>query len=457
MKAISTYKNKKVFVLGLAKSGVNAAKLLHRLGAFVTVNDSKPFDENIEAQELLKLGITVITGHHPVEILEEGFELLVKNPGIPYSNKMIQKAKDEDIPIITEVELAFQVSEAPIVGITGTNGKTTTTSMVTDILNYYHATLGGKAYAAGNIGIPASEVAQEVSSEDWIIMELSSFQLLGIDEFKPRIAVITNIYEAHLDYHGSREEYVYAKWQIQKNMDTFDYLIINADQDELMELASESRATVIPFSTKSIMTEGAYLSENTLYFKDERILESYQLGVPGKHNIENALASIAVTKIIGAKNDVIQKSLTNFHGVKHRLQFVANVNGRKFYNDSKSTNTLATINALTGFDRAHVILIAGGLDRGNDFDELIPSINGIKAMVVYGETKQKLMESAQKAEVNIIIKVETLKEAINRAYDVSMSKDIILLSPACASWDQFKNFEVRGDIFIEEVEKLKEK
>lgn len=214
MKQIKQYENEKVLVLGLAKSGFSAAKLLNDLGALVTVNDGKPFEENPEAQGLLEQGVRVITGHHPIELLDEDFSLMVKNPGIPYDNPLVAKAEELHIPILTEVELAYQVAECPIVGITGTNGKTTTTTMIGLLLNQERKT--GKAHLAGNIGFPASEVASKATADDDIVMELSSFQLMGIKSFKPQIAVITNIYEAHLDYHKTRENYVAAKWAIQQ-------------------------------------------------------------------------------------------------------------------------------------------------------------------------------------------------------------------------------------------------
>lgn len=394
MKKISTYENKKVLVLGLAKSGVSAAKLLHELGALVTVNDGKPFDENPEAQELLSLGIKVITGSHPIELLDEEFSLMVKNPGIPYSHPLVAKAQEMGIPVITEVELAYEVAECPIIGITGTNGKTTTTTMTGLLLNA--GADQGIARLAGNIGYPASGVAQEAKSEDKIVMELSSFQLMGITDFRPHIAVITNIYEAHIDYHGTRKEYVKAKWNLQKNMTEKDYLILNWNQSELQELAQRTKARVLPFSTKEVLEDGVYADDYSIYYKKEKIMEISELGVPGKHNVENALAAISVAKLYGISNEAIRETLHFFHGVPHRTQYVGEIQGRKFYNDSKATNILATKMALSGFETSKVVLLAGGLDRGNTFDELIPSLKGIKAMVVFGQTKEKLMDAGKK-------------------------------------------------------------
>ncbi|OTN88058.1 UDP-N-acetylmuramoylalanine-D-glutamate ligase [Enterococcus sp. 7E2_DIV0204] len=453
MKKITDYENKKVLVLGLAKSGVSAAKLLHELGAFVTVNDFKQFDQNPEAQDLLTLGIRVVTGGHPIELLDEDFSLIVKNPGIPYTNPLVEKAISLNLPVLTEVELAYQIAECPIIGITGTNGKTTTTTMIGLLLNADR--LAGTARLAGNIGYPASEVAEEASIADDIIMELSSFQLMGIKTFRPQIAVITNIYEAHLDYHGSREEYVKAKWAIQENMQENDYIVLNWNQEELQELSKTTKAAIIPFSTKEKVT-GAYLADGQLYYKDEAIMKADELGVPGSHNIENALAAIAVAKLKGVSNEVIRQTLMIFTGVPHRTQYVGELAGRKFYNDSKATNILATEMALSGFDHSSLILLAGGLDRGNSFDELVPSLKGLKAIVLFGETKDKLHKAAIAAGIQTIQLTENVQTAVSEAYDFSEKDDTILLSPACASWDQYPNFELRGEAFIQAIHQLKD-
>ena len=452
MKQIKQYENEKVLVLGLAKSGFSAAKLLNDLGALVTVNDGKPFEENPEAQGLLEQGVRVITGHHPIELLDEDFSLMVKNPGIPYDNPLVAKAEELHIPILTEVELAYQVAECPIVGITGTNGKTTTTTMIGLLLNQERLT--GQAHLAGNIGFPASEVAAKASADDDIVMELSSFQLMGIREFKPQIAVITNIFEAHLDYHKTRQNYVAAKWAIQENMTADDYLVLNWNSEELQELSKQTNAQVVPFSTKEKLENGTYVFADSIYYKEERIMATSELGVPGIHNIENALAAIAVAKLKGITNEGIRSALSNFHGVPHRTQYVDTINDRKFYNDSKATNSLATEMALSGFDNERLILLAGGLDRGNDFDELIPALEGLKAIILFGETKDKLADTAKRAGVQTIILTSNVEKAVPLAYEQSEAGDSILLSPANASWDQYPNFEIRGDKFMHAVKQL---
>jgi UDP-N-acetylmuramoylalanine--D-glutamate ligase len=451
MKKVTKFQNEKVLVLGLAKSGVSAAKLLHDLGALVTVNDGNPFNENPQAQELLEAGITVITGSHPIELVDEGFSLMVKNPGIPYTHPMVARALELHIPVITEVELAYLISEAPIISITGTNGKTTTTTMIATILNENRTK--GQARLSGNIGYPASSVAQEATNDDELVMELSSFQLKGTQSFHPHIAVITNLYEAHIDYHQTRADYVASKWKIQANMTADDYLVLNWQQEEVRELAKTTQAQVVAFSTTE-KVDGAYLLDGNLYYKDELVMPADQLGVPGSHNIENALAAIAVAKLMHVENSAIQTALSQFHGVKHRTQFIKEIAGVRYYNDSKATNILATQKALAGFDLSKVVLLAGGLDRGNSFDALIPSLKGLKAIILFGETKDKLADAAKQAGITSITMTENVETAVPIAAKLAQAGDIVLLSPANASWDQYPNFEVRGDKFIAAIEKL---
>ena len=450
MKTISKFANKKVLVLGLAKSGESAARLLDKLGAIVTVNDGKPFEENPAAQSLLEEGIKVVTGGHPLELLDEDFEWMVKNPGIPYNNPMVMRALEKQIPVITEVELAYLISDAPIIGITGSNGKTTTTTMIAEVL-----TAGGQnGLLSGNIGFPASQVAQDAGKTDTLVMELSSFQLVGIEAFHPEIAVITNLMPTHLDYHGSFEDYVAAKWNIQKNMTASDYVVLNFNQDLAKELAKKTAAKVIPFSTQE-QVDGAYLDGDVLTFRGEAIMKISELGVPGSHNVENALATIAVAKLRGIDNQVIKETLAHFGGVKHRLQYVGDINQVKFYNDSKSTNILATQKALSGFDNSKVILIAGGLDRGNEFDELVPDIKGLKKMVILGQSAARVKRAADQAEVSYL-DASDVRDATRKAFSVAEPGDVVLLSPANASWDMYKNFEVRGDEFLAVFKELKE-
>lgn len=452
MKIITNFENKKVLVLGLAKSGESAARVLNQLGAIVTVNDGKPFDENPAAQDLLAEGIKVVTGGHPLDLLEEDFAVMVKNPGIPYDNPMVERATALNIPIITEVELAYLISESPIVGITGTNGKTTTTTLIADILNAD----GRVAKLSGNIGFPASDVASKSTVDETLIMELSSFQLMGIETFRPKIAVITNLFSAHLDYHGSQDNYEAAKWRIQENMTADDFLVLNFNQAKLRNKAMETAAQVVPFSTIEIVEKGAYVADGNIYFKTEKIMAVADLSLPGEHNVENALAAICVAKLSDMSNAAIVRVLTTFSGVKHRLQYLGQKSHIKFYNDSKATNILATQKALSGFDNRTLWLLAGGLDRGNGFDELAVDVADLKGMVVFGETASKLRALAESLEIPVFDS-ENVATAARLAYDKAESGDTVLLSPANASWDQYKTFEQRGDLFIDAFNGLEEK
>ena len=447
------FEHKRVLVIGLAKSGVAVAKLLLHQGAIVTVNDRTPLEENPDAKSLIEEGIRVLVGSHPVDLLEEHFDFVVKNPGIPYENCMVEAAIKKGVPVYTEVEIAYHLLEGLIIGITGSNGKTTTTTLASLMLKKSFPER--QVYAAGNIGIPLSELAEQSTNKDIYVSELSSFQLMGIDQFKPKIACIVNIFSAHLDYHGSREEYINAKLQLTKNQTEEDYLVYNADYPELITLIEgNTKATLVPFSRKNTLEFGSSVKDDYIYFNNEKVIPVSTIQVPGTQNVENVLAAVAIAKLAGATNEGIEKAVKNFHGVKHRTQFIKEVNKRRFYNDSKATNIIATQTALRSFINQSVILIAGGLDRKNGFDELVPDLTSVSGIVLYGETKEKLQEAAKLAGVPVIEVVNTLEEATKKAYEISKEEDIILLSPACASWDQFKNFEIRGDEFIRVVENL---
>ena len=449
----NVFEHKRVLVIGLAKSGVAVAKLLLHQGAMVTVNDCIPLEENPDAKSLIEEGIRVLAGSHPVDLLEEHFDFVVKNPGIPYHNCMVEAAMKKGIPVYTEIEIAYQLLEGLIIGITGSNGKTTTTTLASLMLK--ESFPEREVYAAGNIGIPLSQLAEQSTKEDIYVSELSSFQLMGIDQFKPKIACMVNIFSAHLDYHGTREEYIKAKLQLTKNQTEDDYLVYNADYPELITfIEGHTKATLVPFSRNNVLEFGACVKDRYICFNGEKVIPVSTIQVPGTQNVENVLAAVAIAKLAGATNEGIQKAVQNFHGVKHRTQFVKEVNKRRFYNDSKATNIIATQTALRSFTNQSVILIAGGLDRGNGFDELVPDLTSVSGIVLYGETKEKLQEAAKLAGVPVIEVVNTLEEATKKAYAISKEDDIILLSPACASWDQFKNFEIRGDEFIQVVENL---
>src|SRR5699024_7508711 len=396
-----------------------------------------------------QMGAEVIVGSHPLSVLDD-IDLIIKNPGIPYTNPVLEEAEKRKIPIVTEIELASYFARDSIIGITGSNGKTTTTMLIGEMLSKdNHA-----AKVAGNIGVVATDIATTLKKDEEMVLELSSFQLQGTINFKPKIAVLLNIFEAHLDYHQTFENYTNAKSKIFKNQTSGDYLVYNADEPTVSEAVKDVDSIKVPFSTSKKLENGAWIMEDGLYFKNEKIIDIHDILLVGKHNIENILAAISTVKLLNISNKAIREVLTTFTGVKHRLQYVESINGRLFYNDSKATNILATEKAITSFQQP-IILLAGGLDRGNSFSELKNSLDHVRAIVVFGETANKLKETAQEANIPIIKNAENVKDAAKIAYQISNEGDVILLSPACASWDQYRTFEERGDMFIQAVHTLK--
>ncbi|MBD5431546.1 MAG: UDP-N-acetylmuramoyl-L-alanine--D-glutamate ligase [Lactobacillus sp.] len=459
MKEIDTYRNKNVLVLGLGKSGFAVSELLLKLGAKLTLNDKADLDENPKAKELETQGVRVIGGYHPVEMLEEEhFDYLVKNPGIPYENPMVAKAEELSIPIITEPEVALSCSEAPYVCVTGSNGKTTTVMLTQQILDHHLQKSGQHAYAVGNIGVPISEVVTKATKDDILVVEISSFQLLGVTDIKPKVAAIVDIYNnVHLDYHKTFENYVDAKLRVTKFQDSTDFFIANFDQKDILEKEkATTKAKTQTFSEKDKSAD-YFIGDEYLESQNEKIIKIDDIKLPGIHNLQNSLVAIAISKIMGADNDDIKAVLTTFSGAKHRLQYVMTLDGRKIYNDSKSTNIEAATVAIPSFKEPEV-LIAGGLDRGFTFDDLIPLFKKhVKAIVLYGETRYLLADSARKAGIKDIVIENTLQEAVPKAYELTEPGDVMLLSPACASWDQFRTFEDRGDYFVKFVKELKTK
>ncbi|MEN1966970.1 UDP-N-acetylmuramoyl-L-alanine--D-glutamate ligase [Lentibacillus sp. N15] len=447
MNKLTDFPYSHVLVLGLAKSGTAAAKLLLDSHITVRVNDKKASNDDENVQALRQMGAEVIVGSHPLAVLD-GMELLVKNPGIPYDNPIVQAAQERNIPVITEIELAGNMVEGSIIGITGSNGKTTTTMLTAQMLSASKEPV----QLAGNIGTVASDVARTLKPEEKMVLELSSFQLMGIQTFKPKIAVLLNIFSAHLDYHGSFENYKAAKCNIFENQTADDYLIYNADQEVVASAVKSADATFVPFSTKRKQENGAWADDTSIYFKNEKIIDKREIALVGEHSLENILAAVSAAKLSGAVNDGIREVLTTFTGVRHRLQYVDTINKRIFYNDSKATNILATQKALSSF-QAPTILLAGGLDRGNGFDELLPYLTNVKMMVLFGETKKKLQSLAKRAGIQTTM-CENVEDAVHIAYEKSNPDDVILLSPACASWDQYQTFEERGDMFVQAVHTL---
>lgn len=474
MKHPEQYRGEEVVILGLARSGVAVAKLFHEYGAIVTVNDKKERSLCPEADELAALGISVLCGGHPETLIHPGVALVVKNPGIPYTIPPVMDAQRLSIEVVTEVEVANYICKAPIIGITGSNGKTTTTTWIGRMLDE----AGLKPIVAGNIGRALCEAAMEATEDNRMVVELSSFQLKGTVHFRPKIACLLNVCETHLDYHGTMEDYIASKAKLFANQRPDDVAVLNWDDAECRKIAAGVRAQLVPFSMRERLAKGVYLdpplgsAEETLtdrhriVYKDDAgvetvILPVKQLGLPGRHNAENALAAIAAGKAAGASPEAIVKALREFRGVEHRLEFVLERDGITYYNNSKATNSSATIADLQSFERP-IVLIAGGKDRKSEFEALLPYFKRkVKAVVAIGETKQKFARLAAEAGISAVKTVdtgnsaaETLDQAVRAARSFAGPGDIVLLSPACASWDMFESYEIRGRMFKESVHKL---
>lgn len=443
-----------VVVLGLARSGVAVAKLLHHLGVDVVANDLKPRDALPEAAELEALGIPVICGEHPDGLIHDGVEMVVKNPGIPYRVPPIQQALALGIPVVTEVEIAGRLAANPMIGITGSNGKTTTTTLVGQILDRSHI----RCTVAGNIGHALTDVIEQVSKEEWLVAELSSFQLKGTKRFHPKIAALLNVYPAHLDYHETMEDYIRSKQQIFVNQTADDVAVLNFDSEVCRSLANDIKSTVWWFSRTSPVERGVYIQDGMLVVKEQgepqAMMPVSEVALPGEFNLENALAATAIALAAGASMEAVVETLQTFHGVEHRLEYVATVAGVRYFNDSKATNAQAATKALESFTDP-IVWIAGGLDRGVDFKELVPVLKAhAKAVVTYGQSKHILAERGCEAGLADVHVVNDLEEAVVKATRLAQEGDVILLSPACASWDQYTSFEERGRIFKQAVHRL---
>ncbi|NOU76122.1 UDP-N-acetylmuramoyl-L-alanine--D-glutamate ligase [Paenibacillus sp. LMG 31458] len=464
MKHPRDYRGLEVIILGLARSGVAAAKLFHQKGALVTVNDKKERSACPEADELTALGISVVCGFHPESLVHAGVSLVVKNPGIPYTVEPIRKAQELGIEVVTEVEVAYQFCEAPIIGITGSNGKTTTTTLIGLMLD----AAGLSPVVAGNIGRALTEAAPEVTADNWMVVELSSFQLKGTTSFRPTIALLLNVYETHLDYHGSMDDYIASKAKLFANQTEEDTAILNWDDEVCQSLIPSLKAKLFPFSMKEKLTFGVYFDVETeaiVYANGlgqvQSIMPVSEMGIPGSFNVENALAAAAAAITTGVQLDAIADVLRSFQGVEHRLELVRELKGVTFYNNSKATNAAASIKSIEAFNQ-RVVLIAGGLDRGSDYMELLPTFRErIKGIVTLGQTKEKITHIAELAGISRIQTVDTAKDAadavsqaVQLAWQMSEPGDIVLLSPACASWDMFPSYEDRGRMFKESVHNL---
>ncbi len=439
--------NKKILVLGMARSGISIARFLSRFGNDITITDLKTQDEKI-LDEFAKLNIKVIITENQEELLDETFDLVIKNPAIRKDNKTVLKAKNLKIDVINEIEASYHFlpKNVKIIAITGSNGKTTTTMITYELLKY----TSNRVHLAGNMGIPLSSIIDKIKDNDILVLEISDHQLCDMYNFKSDISVITNLSKVHLDFHNSYEEYKDIKKRIFNNHNEKSIAILNNNDKEVLELCKNIPSKKIFFS--SIIKSDAYIKNNKIIYNGEEIISLNDIKIKGNHNYENIMIGIIISKMYGIKNDSIKDFLQKFNGVEHRLEYVKTINGIKFYNDSKSTNNKSTIIALDSFNDP-IILIMGGLDRNIAFDEISSHLNNVKAIVCYGETKEKIFTFALENNKKCFV-LNNLKEATKKAYEIASNNDIVLLSPACASWDQFPNFEIRGREFKNIIDNL---
>jgi UDP-N-acetylmuramoylalanine--D-glutamate ligase len=444
--------NKRVLVVGLGKSGVASALFLKSRGARVTVSDTKPETElRNEILLLLEHGITVETGGHGDRTFREQ-DLIVVSPGMPVDAPQLVQARSLGEPVIGEIELAARFLTGPIVAITGANGKTTTTSLAGEIV----AAGNFPTLVGGNIGTPAISFVDQAGPATWIVLEVSSFQLETIVEFRPRIAVILNITPDHLDRHKTFANYVNAKARVFENQRQDDFTILNADDPTTAGLSDRTRAQLFWFSRKKEVEKGALVRGPHLYFRDgqreQEIMPLAELPLKGAHNLENVLAGVSIGMLVGCQPEQIRHAVRNFKAVEHRLELVAKVAGVDYYNDSKATNVDATIKALESFP-SNIHLILGGKDKGSDYTVLNDLLRQrVKRVYTIGAAAAKIESQIQGvAEVE---HAETLENAVRLASESAAPGDVILLAPACASFDQFQSYEHRGRAFKEIVHSL---
>jgi UDP-N-acetylmuramoylalanine--D-glutamate ligase len=444
-------KDKRVLVVGLGKSGVASALFLKAHGARVAVSDTKSGDElHNEIPVLLDHGITVETGGHG-ERTFRGQDLIVVSPGVPVDAAPLVQARSLGEPVIGEIELAAQFLPGPIVAITGSNGKTTTTTLTGEIL-----TAGGIAtLVGGNIGTPAISLAEQAKRETVIVLEVSSFQLETIQTFRPKIAVVLNVTPDHLDRHRTLELYVAAKQRIFENQRGDDFAVLNQDDPTCRAMAARSRAPVFWFSRQREVKQGAWVRDGNILFRQDElqreIMQVAEIPLKGAHNLENVLAAVCASALMGCAPEKIRQAVRDFKAVEHRLEFVATIGGVDYYNDSKATNVDATIKALESFP-SNLHLILGGKDKGSDYTVLNDLLRQrVKRVYTIGAAAAKIESQIQGVE---LVHAETLENALRKVNAAAQPGDVVLLAPACASFDQFKSYEHRGKVFKEIVRRL---
>ncbi len=457
------YKDKSILVIGSGISGISAADLLSKEGAEVYLFDSneKLKEEDIRAKLKKETRAQILTGSIPDDI-KEGLYCAVLSPGVPIDSPMVCELRDRGVIISGEIELAYSLSKGDVLAITGTNGKTTTTSLVGEICRNYTSSTGADTFVVGNIGNPYTDVASDTKDDSIVVAEISSFQLETTDTFKPKVSAVLNITPDHLNRHHTMENYVKVKESISKRQDGDDTIVLNYDDPYTREFGKHTKAKVIyftrgkDFAACDMNCDFVHISGKTIMYNDIPVIDTDDMLLLGEHNHENVMAATAMAYAYGIPVEVIASTIRSFKAVEHRIEFVRTVKGVDYYNDSKGTNPDAAIKGIKAMNR-RTVLIGGGYDKQSEYDEWIESFGGnVKYLILLGQTAQKIAECARSHKFTDIVMVSSMEEAVNKAYELTVPGEAVLLSPACASWGMFKNYEERGRIFKELVLSLKE-
>lgn len=452
-------KGKKVLVFGTGKSGIGAAGLLDRLGADLILYDGNGNQDAEKIREKLgsASGAEIVLGSLPDGTMDT-VDLVVLSPGVPTDLPVVQRMKEKKIPIWGEVELAYQAGRGRVLAVTGTNGKTTTTSLLGEVMKAYCSDV----QVVGNIGTPYTSVALDTREDTVTVAEISSFQLETIEKFHPSVSAITNITEDHLNRHHTMEEYIRVKELITENQTMDDLCVLNYEDAVLREfgesLKKQRKVRVFYFSAHRELADGIYCQDGAIWFSDagekELLVHTDELKLLGLHNFENVMTAAAMARGAGVPTDVIRKAVCAFQGVEHRIEYVCEKDGVVYYNDSKGTNPDAAIKGIEAMNRP-TLLIGGGYDKQSVYETWIRAFGGkVRYLVLIGETKEKIAEAARREGFTSVVMAENLEEAVRICKEKARPGDAVLLSPACASWDQFESYEQRGDLFKEYVRAL---
>lgn len=443
---------KKVLVFGSGISGIGAVKLLEDHGAEVVLYDGNESLDQASLREQLGEKTTIVLGEFPEHLLEEP-ELVVLSPGVPTDLPVILAMKEHGIQVIGEVELAYAFGKGDVLAITGTNGKTTTTSLLGEIMKCHQE----EVFVVGNIGNPYTVAAGQMTERSVAVAEMSSFQLESIETFCPKVSAILNFTPDHLNRHHTMEAYVEAKKQIAKNQTAEDYCVLNYEDERTKAFGEEVKAQVLYFSSAHKLERGIYLDDGKMIYKNpEEVIVCHvdELQILGIHNYENVMAAVAMAAVYGVPMDTIRKAILAFKGVEHRIEYVTEKDGVVYYNDSKGTNPDAAIKGIQAMNRK-TVLIGGGYDKNSEYTEWIQAFDGkVKQLILIGATREKIAQDAEKCGFHDYVFADTFEEAVLLAAKTAKSGEAVLLSPACASWGMFPNYEVRGEKFKEIVNSL---